>query len=122
RSAGVPTENNALINTAIQQLSSFHKAGGLVLFGTDVGYMNDYEIKEELEQMQNAGMNFNQILASLTINPAKKFNFSKKTGTIKVAKNADLVILNKDPSLDIRNFSEVYMTIHNGKIIFSNKQ
>jgi len=118
RLAGINTENNALITTAISQLAAFNKAGGLVLFGTDVGYMNDYEIEEELVQMQKASMSFDQILASLTINPAQKFNFSNKTGVIKVVKNADLVILKKNPASDPRHFSSVYMTIHNGKIIF----
>lgn len=118
RLAGIATANNALVNTAIQQLATFHKAGGLVLFGTDVGYMNDYDIEEELVQMQNAGMGFDQILASLTTNPAQKFNLSSQTGTIKAGKTADLVILNKNPASDIRNFTSVYMTIHNGKVIF----
>jgi imidazolonepropionase-like amidohydrolase len=118
RLAGIKTENNTLITTAINQLATFNKAGGLVLFGTDVGYMNDYEIEEELVQMQKADMSFDQILASLTINPAQKFNLSNKTGVIKVGKNADLVILNKNPASDPRHFSSVGMTIHNGKIIF----
>lgn len=118
RLAGIEIKNNSLITTAINQLSAFNNAGGMVLFGTDVGYMNDYEIEEELLLMQTAGMSFDQLLASLTINPAQKFNYSKKTGTIKVGKNADLVILNKNPASDLRHFSSVYMTIHNGQIIF----
>jgi imidazolonepropionase-like amidohydrolase len=118
RLAGINTENNTLITTAINQLATFNKAGGLVLFGTDVGYMNDYDIEEELVQMQKADMSFDQILASLTTNPAQKFNLSNKTGVIEVGKNADFVILNKNPASDPRHFSSVYMTIHNGKIIF----
>lgn len=118
REAGISTTNNALITTAINQLATFNKAGGLVLFGTDVGYMNDYEIEEELEQMQKADMSFDQILASLTTNPAQKFNFFDKTGVIRIGKNADLVILNKNPASDPRHFSSVYMTIHDGKIIY----
>lgn len=100
RLAGINTAKNALITTAINQLATFNKAGGLVLFGTDVGYMTDYDIEEELVQMQKADMSFDQILASLTINPAQKFNLSNKTGIIKVGKNADLVILKKNPVSD----------------------
>jgi len=79
--------------------------------------MDDYDIEEELVQMQNAGMRFNQILAALTINPACKFNLSKKTGTISIGKNTDLVILNKNPALAVQNLTTVYMTILNGSII-----
>jgi imidazolonepropionase-like amidohydrolase len=118
RMAGISTENNMLIKTAIRQLSDFNKSGGLVLFGTDVGYMSDYDIEEELVQMENAGMSFDQILASLTSNPAKKFNRAGETGTVERGKNADLVILNGNPASDIRNFTKVVMTIHNGKVVF----
>lgn len=118
RSVGLSTDNNPLTVTAIRQLETFHKGGGLVIFGTDVGYMDDYDIEEELVQMQNAGMGFDQILAALTSNPAHKFNLSKKTGTISIGKNADLVILNKNPALAIQHLTTVYMTILNGIIIF----
>jgi imidazolonepropionase-like amidohydrolase len=80
--------------------------------------MSDYDIEEELVQMENAGMSFDQILASLTSNPAKKFNRAGETGTVERGKNADLVILNGNPASDIRNFTKVVMTIHNGKVVF----
>ncbi len=118
RSANIDTDTSKLIRTAIDQLRVFHDAGGTVLFGTDVGYMNDYDTKEEFANMAAAGMGFYEILASLTTNPAKTFNISAQTGTIQVGKNADLVILEENPVLDARNFSEVVLTIHNGNIIF----
>lgn len=118
RMAGIPPANNPLTNTAVAQLRAFHQKGGLVLFGTDVGYMDDYDIVEELTRMQMADMRFDQILASLTLHPARRFDHSGKTGKIGAGKRADLVILNENPALDIRGFSKVHMTIHNGRIIY----
>ncbi|MBC9798235.1 amidohydrolase family protein [Sinomicrobium weinanense] len=119
--AGRDTGTSNLVHTTIDQLKVFNAAGGIVLFGTDVGYINDYDTSEEFEGMAAAGMNFDEILASLTTNPAEKFNRLNNTGTIQYGKNADLVLLNRNPSTDPKHFSEVLLTIHNGEIIYKNK-
>ena len=46
-----------------QQLQAFSEAGGQVLFGTDVGYMTDYDPTEEYVLMLKAGLTSMQILA-----------------------------------------------------------
>ena len=55
---------------AIVQLRAWLAAGGTVLFGTDVGYMADYDPSEEYALMAKAGMDFRQILTSLTAQPS----------------------------------------------------
>jgi dihydroorotase-like cyclic amidohydrolase len=112
--------NDPLITTAIQQLSVFHQAGGSVLFGTDVGYMSDYDPSAEYKMMQRAGLSFAHILASLTVNPAKKFGFENSRGKVEKGFDADLVILDADPSTDIRNLSKVNMVMHRGQVIYKN--
>ena len=116
---GHSTENNRLINIAIQQLRSYSLAGGDILFGTDVGYMADYSPEGEYIMMGNAGMDYSQILASLTTTPAKRFGREKQTGKIEEGMDADLIILSADPALDVKHFAEVKYTIHRGRIIFS---
>ncbi|HEY0678700.1 MAG TPA: amidohydrolase family protein [Chitinophagaceae bacterium] len=116
------TSNDLLLKTAVTQLSSFHKAGGVVLFGTDVGYMTDYNPLDEFVYMGRSGMSFSKILASLTVNPAKKFGYEKKTGKIEVGLDADLVILNSDPAVDVRNFTDVHYTIRKGIVIYEGKK
>lgn len=51
-----------------------------MLFGTDVGYMHDYDTAEEYELMAQAGMDAGQILASLTTAPAERFGDSDMRG------------------------------------------
>ena len=68
------------------------------LFGTDVGYMSDYDPTEEYVLMAEAGMSFRQILASLTTAPAEQFGESKQLGWVAAGFQADLVILKNDPS------------------------
>ncbi len=118
RLAGIAIETSELIHTAIAQLRDFNDAGGTVLFGTDVGYMADYDTKEEFVQMAAAGMTFDEILASLTTHPAKKFGRIKQTGTIERSKTADLVLLDEDPRKDETYFSKVVLTLHKGEVLF----
>ncbi len=111
--------HHPLILTAQQQLHDFYKAGGTVLFGTDVGYLTDYATSDEYVLLAGAGLNFNQILAMLTTTPAIRFGQSRHTGRIAVGLDADIVLLAGDPATDIQSLDKVVYTIRRGKIIYS---
>src|SRR5580704_10725259 len=36
----------------------FHELGGNLVFGTDTGYLSDYDVKEEFEQLSKAGFSW----------------------------------------------------------------
>ncbi|MBO7187753.1 MAG: N-acetylglucosamine-6-phosphate deacetylase, partial [Clostridia bacterium] len=57
------------------------------------------------------GVSFTDAIDFATVNPAKNLGIYDKTGSIKVGKNADLVVLNKETF-------EVLMTIREGKVIY----
>jgi imidazolonepropionase-like amidohydrolase len=103
---------------AAQQLRAFQNAGGDVLFGTDVGYTDSFDTSEEFKWMSRAGMNYEQILASLTTNPARRFGLSKRMGRIAKGYDADLVVLKADPSNDIAALSKIRYTIRGGTVIY----
>jgi imidazolonepropionase-like amidohydrolase len=102
------------------QLRAWLDSGGEVLFGTDVGYMNDYDPSDEYTLMAQAGMSFRQILASMTTVPALRFGDSHRLGRIASGLSADLVVLSTDPAENVRAFGDVRSTIRDGKIIFGN--
>ena len=104
--------------TAIGQVRAWSRVGGVVLFGTDVGYMTAYDPTGEYVLMAKAGMTFPQILASLTTAPAERFGASRLAGRIAPGFAADLTVLRDDPTKDIRALTVVEYTIRNGKIIF----
>src|SRR5206468_726999 len=97
-------------NTEIGQLRAWLAVGGTVLFGNDLGAV-DYDPGEEYALMAEAGMSFDQILASLTTSPADRFGESNKLGRIAEGLEADLVILKGDPSRDIRAWTAVQYTL-----------
>lgn len=107
--------------TALPQLRAYSQAGGQILFGTDVGYIEQFDTSEEFTWMSRAGMTFQQILASLTTNPAARFGDSAHRGRIAKGMEADLVVLSADPALDLTAFSKVRYTIRSGKILYSQK-
>ena len=81
---------------AVAQLKNYFSHGGTILFGTDVGYTQLYDTTSEYEYMGRAGMNFRDILASLTTNPATFFK-AGRTGKVVKGYAADLVVLDADP-------------------------
>ena len=102
---------------AVEQLRAYSSAGGAVLFGTDVGYMSEYDPTEEYRLMARA-LSPMQILSSLTTAPALLWREDGRRGRIEPGKDADLVVLDADPAKDVANFAKVRCTIRGGKTTF----
>jgi imidazolonepropionase-like amidohydrolase len=110
---------DAFVARGIAQLRAWVAAGGAVLFGTDVGYMGDYDPSDEYALMARASMTPRQILASLTTAPCERFGESAHRGRIAVGLAADLTVLDGDPLQDVRAFAGVRYTIRDGRVIFT---
>jgi imidazolonepropionase-like amidohydrolase len=116
-----PDELEKGMSRAAQQLGAFYQAGGQVLFGTDVGFIEQFDTSEEFKWMSRAGMSFQGILASLTTNPAQRFGYSTHSGRIAKGFDADLVVLGADPAQNSSAFSQVRYTIRGGEVIYTQK-
>ncbi len=68
----------------LQEVRDYALPYGQVLFGTDVGFLPDYDPTDEYFLMQNAGMDLMHILDSLTTAPAKRFGEANLRGQVKV--------------------------------------
>lgn len=119
RSLGMPAPSiERFISTPLEQLRAYSGAGGQIIFGTDLGFITDYDPTEEYLLMVRAGMTFRQILAALTTNPAERFGFSERAGRIAPNMDADIVIVEGDPEIDIKALSDVKYTLRKGHIIY----
>jgi len=114
-----PSVVDTLVDATLQQLQSFIAVQGQVLFGTDVGYMHDYDPTDEYVLMAKAGMSQAQILESLTTAPAARWKEEKRHGQIAKGFAADLVMLASDPFDDVKNFADVQCVLRAGKTIYS---
>jgi imidazolonepropionase-like amidohydrolase len=116
----VPAEvAQRIVNETVTEFGRFAASGGQVLFGTDVGYMTDYDPTLEYELMAQAGLTPMQILASLTTAPAARWNEQDSRGRIVSGMKADIVVLDADPTDSPRNFAAVRCAIRGGEIIYS---
>lgn len=107
------------VDTGVAQLRAWNSFGGTTLFGTDVGYMDDYNTAMEFDLMAKAGMTYRQILASLTTAPAAKFGDETRLGQIKTGFVGDIVVLRGDPAQSIEVFASPSYTIRDGKVIYA---
>ena len=96
-----------------------HAAGVRMLPGTDVAIALVYpgfSLHEELEQMvRHLGMTPAEALVSATRYPAEFFGMQDSLGTIVTGKLADLVLLDADPLVDIRNTAKISGVVANGR-------
>lgn len=116
----VPAEiAERVLNESVAEFGKFAAMGGQVLFGTDVGYVTDYDPTREYELMAEAGLTSMQILASLTTTPAVRWKEQNQRGRIVSGMDADIVVLDADPADSPRNFAAVRCTIRNGEIIYA---
>lgn len=102
---------------AVAQLRLLRKAAIPILFGTDVGYMTDYDPQMEYKLMQSAGMSWQDILRAGTTAPAQRYGMGE--GAVAVGSRADLTIFSSDPRQDVGNFAEVAHTVVRGEVVWS---
>ena len=99
-------------------VAQFHQAGGRLLFGTDTGFLTDYDVSEEYHQLQVAGLTFRDVLSMLTMNPAAEFHLESHAGQLKTGYDGDLTVLSEDPNGDLRKFTHTLYAIRAGRVVF----
>lgn len=104
-----------------REVRDYAALGGEILFGTDVGYHHIYDPRMEYEALNKAGLTWQQVLASLTTAPARRFNEISRRGTVARGMDADLVVLDSDPRVNPIGFASVRYTIRAGKIIYDHR-
>ncbi len=101
-----------------EEVRTFHALGGTLLFGTDVGYMTDYSTEGEFVALGKSGLDWRDVLAMLTTNPAARMGVQDRKGTVTVGKLGDLVILGADPAADLTNYSRVQTVVRSGAVVW----
>ncbi|MCF6288075.1 MAG: amidohydrolase family protein [Proteobacteria bacterium] len=98
-------------------LKAMVRRGVKLVAGTDSGgnlVVPGFSIHDELSSLNSAGMSAAQALAAATANPAKLMHTN--AGIIEVGRRADLLILNKNPLVDIGNTRAIDTVILNGRV------
>jgi imidazolonepropionase-like amidohydrolase len=94
------------VNIRKQMVYELWKAGVPLMAGSDSPeffVVAGFSIHDELKTMVDAGLSPYAALQTATINPATFLDVNKRTGTIETGKEADLVLLDKNPLENIDN-------------------
>ncbi|HKS29352.1 MAG TPA: amidohydrolase family protein [Pyrinomonadaceae bacterium] len=97
---------------------AFARAGGLLLAGTDPtgvgGVVAGFGSQREVELLVEAGFTPLEAIRIATLNGAEYLNASDRIGSIAAGKQADLIIINGDPSANINDIEKVEMVFKDG--------
>lgn len=94
------------------------KAGVPLMAGSDSPewfLVTGFSIHDELETFVKAGLTPFGALQTATINPATHLGINERTGTIEAGKEADLVLLERNPLEDIKNTRRIAGVFTAGK-------
>ena len=102
-------------------IGQFARAGGKVMSGTDTSAhgwaVAGIGLHREMELLTQVGLTSMEAIVATTRNPAEGYRVLDRLGTIEAGKLADLVIVNADPLLDIRNMQKIEWVLKDGKVI-----
>jgi imidazolonepropionase-like amidohydrolase len=97
------------------------KAGVTICMGGDVGVFSHGDNAREMEMMVEYGMKPIDVLKSATSVNADVFGYGDRIGRIKKDLFADIIAVDGDPSIDIKNIRKVKLVMKDGVIYRNDK-
>lgn len=104
---------------AAENLMRVQAAGIPIAMGTDAGNPLTFQgpsVYAEMEAMQAAGLSPKQVLLAATRGGAKAMGREKDLGTLEAGKQADLLVLDADPLLDIKALRRLRYVVRGGEV------
>lgn len=111
------TQDTACLNfdRMLQFVNRYFRAGGQLLAGTD-NYLYGYSLLEELRWLVKAGIPPIEVLRIATLNNSTALGWQAQLGSIRVGKQASLVLLDKDPTASIENLHSIRTVFVDGQL------
>lgn len=98
----------------LRLLKALHDAGVTIIPGTDA--LAGYMLHHELELYVRAGIPAPEVLRMATLTSAEVMGANKDRGVIAAGKFADLILVDGDPSKNIRDLARITTVIKAGRI------
>ena len=113
--------HKAALEMAMKNLKKLRSAHVMVAFGTDSGAtpmrIQGFDEHRELALMVKAGFKPVEAIHCATEVTAQMLHIDDHTGSVKEGKQADLLVLEADPSKAIENTQRIHMVFHNGQVV-----
>ncbi|MDQ3115169.1 MAG: amidohydrolase family protein [Verrucomicrobiota bacterium] len=114
----VPAEKAAAYREAfpamLRLLKAVDEAGIPIIPGTDA--LSGYTLHHELELYVRAGIPASEVLRMATLTSAEVMGANKDRGVIAAGKLADLILVDGDPTKEIRDLRRITTVIKGGKV------
>jgi imidazolonepropionase-like amidohydrolase len=98
----------------LRLLKALYDAGVTIIPGTDA--LAGYDLHHELELYVRAGIPAAEVLRMSTLTPALVMGVNKDRGVIAAGNLADMVLVDGDPTKDIRDIHKITTVIKGGKM------
>jgi len=124
RASGLSPSDSMVVRSyfSFDRTHDLKNAGVKLLAGTDMPQAFIYpgfSLHDELALLVRSGLTPLEALRTATYNPADYFGALDSLGTVTQGKVADLVLLDADPRVDIRNTRRISAVIANGRLFDS---
>ncbi len=106
-----------LVQFHFELVKAFKEAGVPIVAGTDAGVSGviaGFALHDELELLVKAGLTPREALQAATLLPAQWLGIDSQIGSAEVGKLADLVLLDENPLIDIKNTRKIAGVFING--------
>ena len=109
-------DSNAQLSFEMEQrlVGEMHRAGVKMLAGTDTPFFGS-GLHDELGELARAGLEPMAVIQAATRNAADYLGRLDTMGTLEVGKVADMVLLEDNPLVDIRNTMKIAAVVSNGR-------
>jgi Tol biopolymer transport system component len=110
-----PKDNEYSFQRIAAASAKIARAGGRVCVGAH-GQFPGLGYQWELWALASGGMTGMEVLRAATLHGAEAIGYGQDLGSLEVGKFADLLVLDKDPLLDIRNTNAIGYVMKNGEL------
>jgi amidohydrolase family protein len=109
-----------LFQSQLRLTGVFNKAGVKMLAGTDFGgqwIVSGFSLHQEFDLLAQAGVSALRVLQMTTLDPARFLQREAIMGTVERGRNADLVLLEADPTKDVANLHRISAVVRAGRYL-----
>jgi imidazolonepropionase-like amidohydrolase len=89
--------------------------GVRIVAGSDSSYNDDLQLPSELQELVRVGMSPMDAIKAATSVAAECLTIQARTGAIRPGLEADLIVVETDPTVDIRAVRDVVVVLNNGR-------
>ncbi|WP_223033131.1 amidohydrolase family protein [Hanstruepera marina] len=114
------TRTESINSTMMTNLKTLVDADVTIATGTDAGNIGTLHASSylaEIMAMKKSGMTNWQIIEASTINGAKVLGQENNIGSVSVGKQANLILLDKNPIDDLNNLTSISQIINKGHVL-----